>query len=65
MKSIKPYKGEYLLILGSGKVQFWDEQMLKIMSMAYDELRLVDEEHRKEFKFSDDIERLFKRGILS
>ncbi len=49
MKVIKPYKGGYLLILGNGKVQFWDEQMLKTMSMAYDELRFVAEESRREF----------------
>jgi hypothetical protein len=49
MKAIKPYKNGYLLILGNGKVQFWDEQMLKVMSMAYDEMRFVAEGNRKRF----------------
>ena len=49
MKAIKPYKKGYLLILGNGKVQYWDMEMLKVMSMAYDELRFVAEEHRRSF----------------
>ena len=46
---LKPYKGEYLLVMGNGKVMLFDEQMLKKMSMAYDEMRFVNEDHRKRF----------------
>ena len=51
MKMIKPYFGGYLLILGNGKVQFWNKEMLKIMSMAYDELQFVSEGSRRRFEF--------------
>ena len=49
MNGLKPYKNGYLLIIGNGRVQFWDEQMLKVMSMAYDEMRFVSEGSRKRF----------------
>lgn len=49
MKFLKPYKGEYILVLGNGKNIYFDENMLKTMSMAYDERRFVSERSRRSF----------------
>jgi hypothetical protein len=61
MKYIKAWKDGYLMILGSGRVMQFSEEQLKIMSMAYDEVRFVNEEHRKMFSLnSEPIEKLLE-----
>ena len=46
---IKPYKGGYLHVMGNGQVRFWSEEELKILSMAYDEIRFIKEDARRSF----------------
>jgi len=54
MKFLKPYKGLYIAIQGNGRVITLTESDLKVMSMAYDELRFVKEESRRSFPFGDE-----------
>lgn len=61
MKFLKPWKGGYIIVGGNGKVTLFNEEELKIMSMAYDELRLVEEKSRRTFSFnSQSIEKLME-----
>jgi hypothetical protein len=54
MKFLKPYKNCYLLILGSGRTISLEEQQLKAMSMAYDEIRFVKEGSRRSFSLNSE-----------
>jgi len=54
MKFIKPWKGGYMMVLGSGRVMQFSEEQLKIMSMAYDEIRFVSEKSRKSFSLNSE-----------
>ena len=63
MKFLKPFKGGYILILGSGRVISFDENQMKVMSMAYDELRFVAEEHRKQFSLNNESMEKLLAGI--
>lgn len=59
MKFLKPWKGGYMMVLGSGKVMHFTEDQLKTMSMAYDELRFVNEKSRRCFSLnSESMEKL-------
>jgi len=59
MKFLKPYHDGYILVLGNGRVITFDEQELKAMSMAYDELGLVPEGSRRMISMnSEPIEKL-------
>lgn len=50
-----------MLVLGSGKVLHFTEEQLKVMSMAYDEVRFVQEKHRRAFSLTPDpIEKLME-----
>lgn len=49
MKFLKPYKGSYILVYGNGKVMYLTEEDLKNFSMAYDEVRFVNEASRRRF----------------
>lgn len=51
---IKPYKGGYLHVMGSGRVRFWTVEELKVMSMAYDELRMVNEGSQRSFSLNQE-----------
>jgi hypothetical protein len=53
MKFLKPYKGLYIAIQGNVRVITLTEDDLKVMSMAYDELRFVTEGSRRSFPFGD------------
>lgn len=62
MKFLKPWKGGYMLVQGSGRVISFTEEQMKTMSMAYDELKLVSEEKsRRSFSLnSEPIEKLLE-----
>ena len=61
MKFLKPYKEGYIIVLGNGRIMSFDEEELKVMSMAYDELRMVPSGSRRMFSFSSvPIEKVLK-----
>jgi hypothetical protein len=51
MRKIKPYKDGYLLILGNGKVMYFDIDNLRIMNECFNDLRFKFKEDRREFDF--------------
>lgn len=63
MKFLKPFKGGYVLVLGNGRVLTFDENQLKVMSMAYDELRFVSEDSRRSFSMNNQIMEELLAGI--
>jgi hypothetical protein len=63
MKFIKPWKGGYMMVLGTGRVMQFDEDQLKTMSMAYDELRLVPEKSRRSFSLTHEPMKKLLEGI--
>jgi len=54
MKFIKPHGDGYIVVQGNGRVISFTEDQLKVMSMAYDELRFVAKGHRRSFSLTDE-----------
>ena len=51
------------MVMGSGRVMQFDEAQLKVMSMAYDEIRFVREESRRSFSLTDESMEKLLAGI--
>jgi hypothetical protein len=55
MKFLKPHHEDgYLMVIGSGRTMVFTEDQLKAFSMAYDELRFVNPEHRRSFSLTEE-----------
>lgn len=52
MRFLKPFGDGYIIVLGNGRTMSFTEEELKVMSMAYDEMRTVAPQSRRMFSFT-------------